>query len=177
MQISINGIRAGMLVIGIILVASLGKSTTAVAADNEKDARDIAYLEQIITVLRTHVLSMRAIIAYNDMKYADNMVRHANAFERTIDMVGPMDWHAAKAFEKARRAGTPTKLTEAEFEKLARASNQTVEAIKRAANRYMRDKNGGRMNSAMNNRIKSCGAWHSRMAKGGVRGVWKGMGE
>lgn len=175
MQLTTNGFRAGIIAVGIALLTVAGASATAVAANSEKEIHDAAYLENIITVLRAHVKSMRAIIDNDDLKYADNMLRHANAFERAIGMVGPMDWHANSAFEKIQASGNPTGLTEAEFEELARASDRRVEAINRAANRYLQDKDGERMHNAIDSMIASCGACHSRLPSGTVPSVWNGM--
>ena len=170
-----NGIRTTIVAIGIFIATAAGVSATALAASSDKEARDAAYLENIITVLRAHVQSMRAIIEHDDLKYADNMVRHATAFERTIGMVGPMVWHASGAFEKAQEADRPSNLTEAQFEELAKASNKKVEAVHRAANRYMQDKDGENMHQAIDSMIASCGACHSQLPSGTAPSIWKGM--
>ena len=175
MRISPNAKRAAVLSIGLTLGALTGASAPAMAEDHVKDPRDVAYLEHVIAVLRAHVLSMRAIIDESDMKYADNMVRHAEAFERAFGMVGPMDWHAAKAFQKTQTGDAANKLSENEFAELAEASYQKVLGIKRAAKRYMRDKDGERMGNAINSMIESCGACHSKLPKGTVPSVWKGL--
>ena len=175
MRINLNRTRVAVLSIGLALGALTGASVPAVATEHVKDPRDVAYLEHVISVLRAHVLSMRAIIEESDMKYADNMVRHAEAFERAFGMVGPMDWHAAKAFQKTQEGDAAGKLTEGEFEDLAESSYQKVVGLKPAARRYMRDKDGERMGDAIDTMIKSCGACHSKMPKGTVPSVWKGM--
>ncbi len=175
MRNSFNATRAAVLSIGLTLGALTGVSAPAIATEHVKDPRDAAYLEHVIAILRAHVLSMRAIIDESDMKYADNMVRHAEAFERAFGTVGPMDWHAAKAFQKTQKAGAPNRLTEDEFDDLAEASYRKVLGIKRAAKRYMRDKDGERMGTAIDSMIKSCGACHSKLPKGTVPSVWKGL--
>ena len=175
MHFSSKRFRAKAAAIGIILVSSVGLSVAAVTPDSDRQTQNAAYLENIITVLRAHVLSMRAIIDDNELKYADNMVRHARAFERAIGMVGPMDWHAARAFEKAQQSAKAVNLTEAQFEELAKVSDRRIDAINRAANRYMTDKNAERMNAAIDGMIESCGACHSQMPKGTVPSVWAGM--
>ena len=87
MRISANGIRTGMLAVGLAWGALAGVAATAVAAGDRQQLQDAAYLEQVIAVMRSHVLSMRTILDRGDMKYADNMVRHAEAFERAFGMV------------------------------------------------------------------------------------------
>ena len=120
MRISANGIRTGMLAVGLAWGALAGVAATAVAAGDRQQLQDAAYLEQVIAVMRSHVLSMRTILDRGDMKYADNMVRHAEAFERAFGMVGPMDWHAAKAFHKTQKGDVAVKLSEEQFDQLAR---------------------------------------------------------
>ncbi len=175
MPVSLNATRAAALSIGLTLGALAGAPAPAIATDHVKDPRDLAYLEHVVAILRAHVLSMRGIISESDMKYADNMVRHAEAFERAFGMVGPMDWHAAKAFQKTQKGDAANKMTEDQFDELAEASYQKVLGLKRAAKRYTRDKDGERMGSAVDSMIKSCGACHSKMPKGTVPSVWKGM--
>ena len=175
MRNTLNRTRVAVLSIGLTVGALIGASSPAVATDHVKDPRDLVYLEHVISILRAHVLSMRGIIEETDMKYADNMVRHAEAFERAFGMVGPMDWHAAKAYQKTQKSDAAEKLSEGEFDELAEASYQKVLGLKRAAKRYMRDKDGERMGNAINSMIESCGACHSKMPKGTVPSVWKGM--
>jgi hypothetical protein len=148
-----------------------------VAADGEKQARDAAYLEHVVDILRSQILAMRMIMNNGELKYADNMVRHAEAFERAFGMVGPMEWHAAKAFQKTQKGDAAAKLTEDQFDELAEDSYQKVLDIKRAARRYMRDKDSKLMGEAINRMIESCGACHSKMQEGTVPSVWKGMKE
>lgn len=150
--------------------------TVSVAVDEAK-ARDAAYLEQVVGVMRSHVASMRMILDHDEMKYSDNIVRHAEAFERTFGMVGPMEWHAAEAFGYMAKSDQSEKLSEAQFEELAEESQVAINKIKRSAKRFMRDKNKDLMRGSINNMIKSCGACHSKMPKGTVPSVWKGMKE
>ena len=175
MRFSANTTRAGVLAIGLALGASTGVSTMAVAADSDKQAREAIYLEHVVTILRSQVQAMRMLMDNGDLKYADNMVRHAEAFERAFGMVGPMDWHVAKAVQKTQEGDAAEKLTEEQFDGLAEESYQKVLGIKRAARRYMRDKDRERMGNAINAMITSCGACHSKMPKGSVPSVWKGM--
>ena len=105
------------------------------------------------------------------------MVRHAEAFERTFGMIGPMEWHAAEAFNKAQESTDGVTLSKIQFEVLAENSNAAVRQIKRSAARYVRDKNKELMRASINDMMKSCGGCHSRLPKGSVPSVWKGMKE
>lgn len=161
-----------MLAVGLALGAL---AATAVAADDKQQLRDAAYLEQVIAVMRSHVFSMRTILDQGDLKYADNMVRHAEAFERAFGMVGPMDWHAAKAFHKTQKGDVAVKLSEEQFDQLADDSYQKILGVKRAAKRYLRDKDRQQMDAAIDGMMQSCNACHSKLPQGTVPSVWQGM--
>jgi predicted HNH restriction endonuclease len=172
MRNSTNAIRAGVLASCLALGAVAGLSATAIAADSNQQAREAAYLAQIIAVMRSHVQSMRTILDQGDIKYADNMVRHAEGFERAFGMVGPMDWHAAKAFQKTRNSDRAVNLTEDHFDELADDSYRKVLGVKRAAKHYLRDKDKQQMDAAIDAMTQSCNACHSKLPKGAVPSVW-----
>ena len=163
-----------MAMVGLILGTL---SATVTAYEHADKTAHNAYLDQLISVLRSHVKSMRMILDHDTMKYADNMARHAEALERAFGMIGPMEWHAAEAFEHMSRGDAPEKLTEAQFEELAENSHQAMVRVGRAAHRYERDKDKALMRTAINNVIESCGACHSKLPEGTVPRVWKGMKE
>jgi hypothetical protein len=146
-------------------------------SEESLQARNEAYLNQVIGVLRSHVLSMRMILDYDDLKYSDNLMRHAEAFERAFGMIGPMEWHAAEAFNFSQRTGAEEKLSKAQFEELGEESYMAIRQMKRSATRYMRDKNKELMRESINAMIDSCGACHSRLPEGSVPSVWKGIKE
>jgi len=164
------------LKVGLAL-ASLQFIPIAAYAEEGLQARNDAYLNQIVGILRSHVLSMRMILDHDDLKYADNMVRHAAAFERAFGMVGPMEWHVAEAFNHAQKSDAAEKLSEEQFEELAENARMAISQIKRSAIRYGRDKKKELMRDSINRMIKSCGACHSRLPEGTVPHVWKGMKE
>jgi len=146
-------------------------------AEEGLQARNDAYLHQIVGILRSHVLSMRMILDHDDLKYADNTVRHAEAFGHAFGMVGPMEWHVAEAFNYAQKSDAAEKLSEEQFEELAENTRMAIRNIKRSAIRYARDKNKELMRDSINEMIKSCGACHSKLPEGTVPHVWKGMKE
>jgi cytochrome c556 len=151
--------------------------STAAFSEESLQTRHQAYLDQVTGVLRSHVLAMRMILDHDDLRYSDNMVRHAEAFERAFGMIGPMEWHAAEAFSFSQRTSADEKLTQAQFEELADESYMAIRQIKRSATRYMRDKNKDLMRASINDMIESCGACHSRLPEGSVPSVWQGMRE
>lgn len=146
-------------------------------AEESLQARNDVYLDQIVGVMRSHVLSMRMILDHDDLKYADNMVRHAEAFERAFGMVGPMEWHVAEAFSHGQKSDAAEKLSEEQFLELAENARIAINKIKRSAIRYMRDKKQELMRDSINRMIKSCGACHSKLPEGTVPHVWKGLKE
>ena len=165
-----------LMAVAVALTFFFGVPTTAYSEERLK-ALNEAYLEQVVSVLRSHVLSMRMILDHGDLRYSDNMVRHAEAFERAFGMIGPMEWHAAEAFNYAQKTGATEQLSQDQFEALAENSHLAVRKIKRSATRYMRDKDKALMRKSINDMMKTCGACHSRLPKGSVPSVWKGMKE
>ena len=76
------------LKVGLVL-ASLQCISIKAYAEESLQTRNDAYVDQVVGILRSHVLSMRMILDHDDLKYADNLVRHAEAFGRAFGMVGP----------------------------------------------------------------------------------------
>jgi len=164
------------LKVGLALAALQFIPIQAYAEEGVQTPND-AYVDQVVGVLRSHVLSMRMILDNDDLKYADNMVRHAEAFERSFGMVGPMEWHVAEAFSHAQKTEAGEKLSKKQFEELAENTRRAINKIKRSAIRYMRDGKKELMRNSINRMIKSCGACHSKLPEGTVPHVWKGMKE
>ena len=165
-----------LLKVGLAL-ASLQCIPINAYAEESLRARNDAYLDQIVGTMRSHVLSMRMILDHDDLKYSDNMVRHAEAFERAFGMVGPMEWHVAEAFSHGQKSDSAEKLSEEQFEELAENTRMAISKIKRSAIRYMRDKKKELMRDSINRMIESCGACHSRLPEGTAPHVWKGLKE
>ena len=164
------------LKLGLALASVQGFATKAYAEESLQ-VRNDAYVEHVVGIMRSHVLSMRMILDNDDLKYSDNMVRHAEAFGRAFGRVGPMEWHVAEAFGYAQKSDSAEKLSEEQFADLAEDAQIAINKIKRSAIRYGRDKNKDLMRASINNMIKSCGECHSRFPEGTVPKVWKGMKE
>ena len=60
-----------------------------------------------------------------------------------------MDWHAAKAFHKTQKGDVAVKLSEEQFDQLADDSYQKILGVKRAAKRYLRDRDRQQMEAAI----------------------------
>jgi len=164
------------LKVGLVLASLQCIPITAYAEENVQTPNDV-YLDQVVSVLRSHVLSMRMILDHDDLRYADNMVRHAEAFERAFGMVGPMEWHVAEAFAHAQKTDAVEKLSHKQFDELAENTRVAIKKIKRSAIRYGRDKKRSLMRDSINRMIESCVACHSKLPEGTVPHVWKGMKE
>ena len=160
-----------------LALASLQLIPITAYAEESLQARNDAYLQQVLGILRSQVISMRMILDHDDLKYADNMMRHAAAFERAFGMVGPMEWHVAEAYSYAQKSDATEKLSEEQFNELAENSRLAIRQIKRSAIRYGRDKKKELMHDSIDKMIESCGACHSRLPEGTVPRVWKGMKE
>lgn len=157
------------------LVAGIafGISGNAVAMRGDDAAKD-RYVDMVVELLRNHVVAMRWILDH-DIKYSDNMVRHAHAFERAFGMIGPMEYHAAEAAALAMGLPESERFTEQQFEGLADESMRQIHALERAAARYLRDGDKQRMRESIDAVIDSCGACHLRLPKGTTPPVWQGL--
>lgn len=167
--------RTKLLTLLIPLALSMAATTNAVAMRGDDVAKD-QYVDMVVELLRKHVVAMRWILDH-DIKYSDNMVRHAHAFERAFGMIGPMEYHAAEAAALAKGLPESERFTEQQFEDLAEESMQQIHALERAAARYLRDKDKQRMRESINTVIDSCGACHLRLPKGTTPPVWQGLKE
>jgi predicted HD phosphohydrolase len=168
---SLIWLASAALALGAALVAS----GNAVAMRGDDVAKD-RYVDMVVELLRKHVVAMRWILDH-DIKYSDNMVRHAHAFERAFGMIGPMEYHAAEAAALAKGLPESERFTEQQFEDLAEESMRQIHALERAAARYLRDKDEQRMRESIDAVIDSCGACHLRLPKGTTPPVWQGLRE
>ena len=159
----------------LVAASVLGVSTNAVAMRGDDVAKD-RYVDMVVELLRKHVVAMRWILDH-DIKYSDNMLRHANAFERAFGMIGPMEYHAAEAAALAEGLPESERLTQEQFEDLGEQSMERIYGLDKAAVRYLRDKDKQRMREAINSMIDSCGACHLRLPKGTAPPVWQGLKE
>ena len=172
--------RTLSLLRNLLLSAALSTamiSTVISANENAQPAgktNDDLYVEMIVTMLRSHIAAMRLLIDHEYLHYADNVARHATAFERTFGMIGPMEWHAADAFARASKVEGAA-VSEAQFASLGEDSFAAIHALPRAAERYQRDKNKELMHESINQVISSCIACHSSLPPGSVPDVWAGM--
>jgi hypothetical protein len=157
------------------LGAALVVSTNAVAMRGDDAAKD-RYVDMVVELLRKHVVAMRWILDH-DIKYSDNMVRHAHAFERVFGMIGPMEYHAAEAAALSLGLPESERFSEQQFEDLAEQSMREIHDMEKAAARYLRDRDKTRMREAIDNVIDSCGACHLRLPKGTTPPVWQGLRE
>ncbi len=164
-----------LLAFGLSVCVFLALPSTLMAQADYDDTKD-KYVDEVVKVLRTQVSAMRILIRH-EIKYSDNMVRHASAIDRAFGMLGPMEWHTAEAVKLMRESDAQDKLTEQEFEELAKKSLDAIDRLSRSAERYLRDRDQKLMLGAINTVIKSCGACHNHLPEGSVPQVWEGMKE
>ena len=167
--------RTKFLIWPAALALTLGTATGAMAMRGDDAAKD-RYVDMVVELLRNHVVAMRWILDH-DIKYSDNMVRHAHAFERVFGMIGPMEYHAAEAAALAQGLPEAERFTEKQFEDLAEQSMRKIHDLEKAAARYLRDNDKTRMRESINGVIDACGACHLRLPKGTTPPVWQGLKE
>ncbi|MBF0454796.1 MAG: cytochrome c [Magnetococcales bacterium] len=136
----------------------------------ENFTRD-SYVNSVITVLRIHKDAILNLTAH-DMKYSDNLVRHAIAIQKTFGLLGPMDWHAAESAKLLKRKSTHPDMTVIQFEKLAKQSNNAMKGVIRSAHENMEEDDREGLREALDTMMESCNACHSYLPKSVAPDVW-----
>lgn len=166
--------------IALALAACLGLSLATASAseplsDHDHRIHHQVYVETVIGILRAHILAMRMLLDDDQLRYSDNVYRHAVAFERTFGMIGPMEWHAANAFKRASGPLANPELTEARFEQLGETSHQRIKELPLVAEQYLKNGDAASVHEAIDDMMASCGGCHSLLPQGYVPAVWRGM--
>lgn len=92
-----------------------------------KETNKELYVEGVINIIRHHAASIR-LLAKSSIKYSSNIPRHAQELKHSFGLLGPMDWHAAKAASLQKDGPKDLVLQQTDFEKLA---NNCVKKIKK----------------------------------------------
>lgn len=151
----------------LLLSIGLSGSITSQAIDSDE------YVTAVMEVFRTHVNLMQELSEGDRFKYSDNLVRHAVAIERTFGFLGPMEWHAAQSAALHRqRPGTSTELDEDRFEKLARASRNSIRELVRAAHDSMEEFDREGVLKAIQDMKQSCDNCHGLLPKAVAPDLW-----
>lgn len=173
-----NKYMLGLLSVAVFVTLSMyGPMVSA----NETDTADAKkqkddYVLMVVSALRAHVKALHHLTAH-DIKYSDNVARHAIGIKNTFDMLGPMDWHAAEAkrLQKEMKNNDSAILTEKEFEKLAEYSYDRINRLRQSAHRWMRDNNRDAFMKDLDGMMQSCKKCHSLLPKNTAPSVWKGL--
>jgi len=154
---------------GAMLLAS---DADAAAEKKHKDK----YVELVVSILRSHVIALRDLTA-NEIKYSDNVARHAIGIKQTWDMLGPMDWHAleAKRLQKKKEGGNAIILQQKDFDKMVDNSLTRVDRLRQSAHRWIRDNDRDAFMKDLDSMMQSCKDCHSLMPKNTAPAVWKGL--
>lgn len=151
----------------LVLSIGLSGAMTTQAIDSDE------YVAAVMNVLRTHVNLMQELSDAHRSKYSVNQVRHAVAIERTFGLLGPMEWHAAEAARLHRQhQGNNGELDEERFEKLARASRQSLRDLVRAAHDSMEEYDQEGLLNAVQEMKQSCDNCHSLLPKAVAPDLW-----
>lgn len=130
-----------------------------------------SYVQSVITVLRIHADAIRNLTAH-EIKYSDNLVRHAIAIQRTFGLLGPMDWHAAKSAKLMIKNASNLNIDIEKFEKLEKRSRDALKGLVRAAHESMEEDNREELNEALDNMKNSCNACHAYLPESVAPDVW-----
>ncbi|MBF0108832.1 MAG: hypothetical protein HQL76_06640 [Magnetococcales bacterium] len=115
----------------IILSLSLSLFVVSPALSAEPSHRD-TYVQGVIAILRQHAAHIR-MLATIDFKYSHNLVRHVSALEDSFGLLGPMDWHAARAVSLQENDGNHPLMDTEAFESLARDCQKSIKTLHQSA--------------------------------------------
>jgi len=166
-------------IISLVALVAFTWNGTMVFADKnaagEKKNKD-EYIQLVVAALRSHVKALSHLTA-KEIKYSDNVARHANAIKDTFDMLGPMDWHAAEATRLQQEKATKnTKmLTQKDFNKMVEISTKRIARLRQSAHRWLRDKDRNAFMKDLDAMMQSCKDCHALLPKNTAPAVWKGI--
>jgi hypothetical protein len=112
----------------LLLLIHTATVTGAFAGDSVKER----YVAGVISILHHHAESIRLLSKHN-IKYSNNLARHASGLKQTFGLLGPMDWHAAKAATLQRGDDSSLKLQPADFEMMARSCQEKIKKLHKTA--------------------------------------------
>ena len=156
-------------IISMLIITILCLSWIMVVRAGEFNRK--SYVESVITVLRIHADAIRNLTAH-EIKYSDNLVRHAIAIQRTFGLLGPMDWHAAKSAKLMNKNASNLNIDIEKFEKLEKRSRDALKDLVRAAHESMEEDNREELNEALENMKNSCNACHAYLPESVAPDVW-----
>lgn len=137
------------------------------ARANEQSKVEEEYVRSIVTVLGIHAQSMRRLSAHQ-IPYSVNMVRHATAIRWAFGLLGPMEWHAAKAIQLSHETGPDRALDEETFDALTERNRAALKFLDVAAHRWLKDRNRDLLIEALDDLVTTCNDCHARLPAGSV---------
>ncbi len=153
----------------LLLIATMGLSWNLVTRASDFDQE--VYVESIITILNIHADAIENL-TLREMRYSDNLVRHAVAIKRAFGLLGPMDWHANEAAELRKKKSSSDKFDSKTFDRLARKSQKAIKNLVRAAHEHMERHDQEGLFEALNEMKESCNACHTYLPKSVAPDVW-----
>jgi len=146
-----------------------------IAFANQSDSKD-EYVQLVVSILRSHVKALQKLTD-EEIKYSDNVARHAISIKQTFDMLGPMDWHAAEAMrlQQEKKGNNDALLSQKEFNNMVENSIKHVDRLRQSAHRWMRDKDRTAFMKDLDTMMQTCHDCHAILPKNAAPAVWKGL--
>jgi len=144
---------------------------SAMMASRADEFNQKSYVDSVIGILRSHADAI-SNLSTHQIKYSDNLVRHAVALQRTFGLLGPMDWHAADSAKLITKDASNSGMDEEQFEKLESRSRRAMKALVIAAQDAMVEDNREGVQEALENMKESCNACHSYLPASVAPDVW-----
>ncbi|MBF0381894.1 MAG: cytochrome c [Magnetococcales bacterium] len=112
----------------LLLLVTLFITEPVLAKDTIKER----YVAGVVKIIRHHAASIR-LLAKSNIKYSNNIPRHAAELKHSFGLLGPMDWHAAKAASMQKEGPHIMALNKKDFEDLANGCVKKIKKLHKVA--------------------------------------------
>jgi hypothetical protein len=112
----------------LLLLVMTAIAQPVLARDTNKEL----YVAGVVKIIRYHSASIR-LLAKSSIKYNSNIPRHAQELKHSFGLLGPMDWHAAKAASLQKEGPKALALEQVDFERLAGACVKKIKRLHKVA--------------------------------------------
>ncbi|MBF0611801.1 MAG: cytochrome c [Magnetococcales bacterium] len=155
---------AGLIVAGGLLWSPWLQSSEVISQKEQ-------YIESVVTILRLHAQAIRQL-ATHEFKYSGNLARHVTALHNTFGLLGPMDWHAAKAVTLQKKDGSAPVFQQDSFEKMAEQCLKSMKELYQISIQQMETKGSPQPVLQTLQEVQSkCDACHN-LLEGAAPDVW-----
>ncbi|MBF0194457.1 MAG: cytochrome c [Magnetococcales bacterium] len=118
------------------------------------------YVAGVVEIIRHHAASIR-LLAKTSIRYSGNIPRHALELKHSFGLLGPMDWHAAKAASLQKDGPNTLQLKQEDFENLANKCMKKIKKLHKVAVAHVKSGDQQAVLNALDVVQTSCDGCHS----------------